>query len=488
MESNACYSLDRLSAFRSALYACFSRRADALFELTDAIITGGPLPSPVHLSLEGVHRRGWGSLYAALAEGTIHVDQLRTLIAQHPLEQPLGRDPSCCSCCRPVYGVDVSVWPRCDAEASPERGFYYHPSRHSAGQPIVAGWAYQWVAQLGFTRDSWTAPLDVQRVHPNENVHVVAAKQVKQLLGSLGASPPCLAIDQVTPLVPLFVFDAGYDPVQLAEEFAKSANSDAGSNLVASCAILVRLRSGRCFYSDPLSPIECGTGRGTPGGRPRRHGRKFECYNPATWPAPSIEHHCQDAQYGTVRVRGWCGLHPKTQNHPTHGTRQARPISKGTLVLVEVSRLPRKTRKPQVLWLWYTGPDADTVDLDLLWRSYVRRFDLEHTFRFLKQTLNWTTPRVRLPHQADRWSWLIVAAYTQLRLARSCVTDQRLPWERPLEAGKLTPYRVRRRFWTLLVEVGTPAKVPKPCGRSPGRPKGRRSGPARRYPAIKKAA
>jgi hypothetical protein len=32
-------------------------------------------------------------------------------------------------------------------------------------------------------------------------------------------------------------------------------------------------------------------------------------------------------------------------------------------------------------------------DLDLLWRSYVRRFDLEHTFRFLKQGMGWTTPR-----------------------------------------------------------------------------------------------
>src|SRR5215211_8586141 len=49
----------------------------------------------------------------------------------------------------PVYAVDVSVWPRCDAECSPERGYYYHPSRHSAGQPIVAGWAYQWIARLG---------------------------------------------------------------------------------------------------------------------------------------------------------------------------------------------------------------------------------------------------------------------------------------------------------------------------------------------------
>ena len=55
---------------------------------------------------------------------------------------------------RAAYAVDVSAWPRCDAESSPERGYYYHPSRYSAGQPIVAGWAYQLIARLGFVRDS----------------------------------------------------------------------------------------------------------------------------------------------------------------------------------------------------------------------------------------------------------------------------------------------------------------------------------------------
>ena len=28
-----------------------------------------------------------------------------------------------------------------------------------------------------------------------------------------------------------------------------------------------------------------------------------------------------------------------------------------------------------------------TPDLEMLWRAYVRRFDLEHTIRFCKQTL-----------------------------------------------------------------------------------------------------
>ena len=80
----------------------------------------------------------------------------------------------------------------------------------------------------------------------------------------------------------------------------------------------------------------------------------------------------------------------------------------------------------------------------------------------------------------------MVAGYTQLRLARQLVVDQRQAWERPRPPGQLSPYRARRGFPRLLCAVGSPAAAPKPSGRSPGRSKGRRSGPAVRHPAIKK--
>ena len=83
----------------------------------------------------------------------------------------------------------------------------------------------------------------------------------------------------------------------------------------------------------------------------------------------------------------------------------------GTVIRVQVEHLPGpRGRAVKTLWLWWAGPG--TPDLDLCWRSYIRRFDLEHTFRFCKQTLGWTTPRVRTPEQADRWTWLILAAPT----------------------------------------------------------------------------
>jgi hypothetical protein len=129
--------------------------------------------------------------------------------------------------------VDVSVWPRCDAESSPERGYYYHPSRHSAGQPIVAGWAYQFVARLGFERDSWVAPMDARRVRPEADANGMATEQVRDLMRRLPAGATA----------PLFVFDGGYDPVRLQKGLEE-----------CSAQILVRLHSGRTFYSDPLTP------------------------------------------------------------------------------------------------------------------------------------------------------------------------------------------------------------------------------------------
>jgi hypothetical protein len=74
-----------LDTFRNSLYNCLHRRADALFELTDALLAAEQVPSLVHLSLQPSHRRGWGSLYNALSHVRIYAQALRRLLTHHPL-------------------------------------------------------------------------------------------------------------------------------------------------------------------------------------------------------------------------------------------------------------------------------------------------------------------------------------------------------------------------------------------------------------------
>jgi DDE superfamily endonuclease len=427
------FPLARLGHFRTELYACFARRADALFELGDALLCAPAVTSVAHLSLEPSHRRGWGSAYDALASGRINIDRLRDLlVATLPDTDPL------------VFAVDVTTWPRCDAECSPARGYYYHPSRHSAGQPIIAGWAWQWIAQLGFDRDSWTAPVDAQRLHPLDDTDQTAAAQIRALLARLPAGEP----------VPWSVFDGGYDSAQLTLDLAE-----------VPVAVLVRLRSDRCFYADPPPRLSGATGR------PRRHGAKFAFADPATWPAPNVTLHTSDDQYGTVTVQAWAGLHPKQQRHPGHGSRGPRPIVRDTIIRVQGERVPARTRPPKVLWLWWAGPWT--------WTWPGAGTSAGSTWNTPSASPNRPSggpPRARArpsrPTAGPGWCWLPTPSAPGPR--------DRL---RPTAA-----VRAARPQPRLLAALGSPATAPKPAGRSPGRPKGSRSGPATRYPAIKKPA
>ena len=76
--------------------------------MLDAATIAGLVPSLAHLSLTTVHRRRWGSLYDALAAGTMDVPALRALVGRQPLDNG-----------QPIDALDTSVWPRDDAETSP---------------------------------------------------------------------------------------------------------------------------------------------------------------------------------------------------------------------------------------------------------------------------------------------------------------------------------------------------------------------------------
>ena len=148
-----------------------------------------------------------------------------------------------------------------------------------------------------------------------------------------------------------------------------------------------------------------------------------------------------------------------------------RHVSKATIIRLAVDHLPGD-RSPGPLWLWSSRAAADADAVDRTWQAFLRRFDLEHTFRFVKQVLGWTRPKLRDPAAADRWTWLVIAAYAQLWLARDLAADIRLPWQQPCPPGRLTPARVRRGYRRIRQDLPVPASAPKASRAGPGRPAG----------------
>jgi len=73
----------------------------------------------------------------------------------------------------------------------------------------------------------------------------------------------------------------------------------------------------------------------------------------------------------------------------------------------------------------------------------------------------------------------------QLWLAKDLVEDHHLPWQSP--QTNLTPGRVAQSIFSLLVEIDTPATLPKPRGKSPGWKQGEKRSKRKTYPIAKKS-
>jgi hypothetical protein len=72
------------------------------------------------------------------------------------------------------------------------------------------------------------------------------------------------------------------------------------------------------------------------------------------------------------------------------------PVIEGTLIRLTAGHLPGD-RDPKPVWLWYSCTGTAPADVDQCWQSFLRRFDLEHTFLLqgsvgLLCDVAWTSP------------------------------------------------------------------------------------------------
>jgi hypothetical protein len=436
----------RLAGFRNGLYGSLGMRRDALFEVCDALACR---PERVlmlaELCLEPECRRGHGGLYDAVNCGEVAIGRLRRAVDDVPLRRwDDGRIRLAC---------DVSNWLRPGAETSPERLFCHTYARGKGNAQLIPGWPYSWVAALEPGRTSWALPLDAVRLGPADDATAVTAAQLRDVIARLIAAGHWKPGDPDV----IIVLDAGYDLARLAWLLADLPADVTG-----------RLRGDRVMYS-PAPPRPARPA--ATGGRRPRHGARLDLGDPAAWPAPAVTAVTETGRYGTAAAAAWPRMHQRLerrgawQDHPGE-----LPAVEGTLIHLQVGHLPG-SRDAQPLWLWSSRAAATAEEVNRAWQAYLRRFDIEHLFRFLKQQLGWTRPKLRDPAAADRWTWIVIAAYAQLYLARNLAADIRLPWQQPCP-GHLTPARVRRGFRRIRQNLPVPASAPKPSRPGPGRPEG----------------
>jgi hypothetical protein len=437
----------QLDDFRRRVYGqCLVRRRDVLFEVSDALLCApGPVTDLARLSLPDVFTRGHGALYDGVNNGGVDADMLRQVLAEQPLARfgvPGDRQQI-------VLGVDASNWLRPDAATALERLFCHVYARGRGKAQMIPGWPFLFVAALSPGASSWAQVVDAQRLGPDDDLTTITFRRVHAVVKRL---VKCGAWQAGDPNV-LVVLDAGFEVCRLAWLLKGEP-----------VTLVARVRSDRVFYA-PAPPAH---GRGRPG----KHGPALKCADPATWPVPEHTTTNDTTRYGTARAVAFEAMHPKVSRQGGWADHEGElPVIEGTVIRLEVDRLPGD-RNPQPVWLWCSEPGGTDWDVDHWWSAYLRRFDIEHMFRFFKQHLGWARPMLRDPASAERWTWVVIIAYTQLHLARPLAADYRLAWQRPLPPDKLTPGRIRADFPRIHAKAAHLARGPKitrpGTGRKPG--------------------
>ncbi|MHC5824746.1 MAG: NF041680 family putative transposase, partial [Nostoc sp.] len=328
----------RLEEFRQVAYKYLGRAKDATFELTDAILLTRNVYSLADLSLSPVFRRKWSSIYEALQDSRPQRQKLMQLyIKQIPAEG------------RPLLAGDHTNWSRPDAVTLQERTYEHSGTSIAGNKPITIGQGYSTIAWIPEDSGSWALPLRHERITSWESPIEKAIWQLKQVCEHL-------------PTRPISVWDSEYG---CAPFILKTANIP--------CDILVRLRSNLCLWGEP--------GAYSGKGCPRKHGNQFKLNEPTTWGEPASVFEVDDPKLKRVRVSLWKKLH-------------FRKAATRSMSMIRVERLDAQgnERLSKPLWLAWVGEEMPPIEE--VWRLYLRRFTIDHWYRFLKQRLHWTVPKL----------------------------------------------------------------------------------------------
>jgi len=277
---------DALIQFRKEIYSFFSKRADSVMNLLDAISSSGhQARSIVELNEAKCFERQYSSITDAVADGLPEADWGG--IASYLFQELLGTSTEK----PPCFLVDCTPNPRPFARKLKDRTITHCPNPAPGNKPICVGHAYSCVALLPTDpvahNKKWLVPLSAKRVPSDAKGNELGIQQILDHMTQLGLN------DQLT--------------VSVGDSLYGSENCRAKVSSRDNLVHIFRLRNNRNSYHTPDADSQT-KGRG----RKKEYGpvmslslqathREPDAHDTTTWQARS-------GKIYTVNIESWVNM------------------------------------------------------------------------------------------------------------------------------------------------------------------------------------
>jgi len=444
-KNNQCASQASIEDFRERVAQSLGPSRAVLLNLIDVLAVGPRPASPVEVVLSELWGYEWSSLYSALRRAgedlalTIEdgdwLQQLRAAREQWLLAQAVPRERRAELGDWQVRILDATNYGRPKTKTV-EVGYVHGADGMKPGHGLS-------LMSQRVGEGSWTLPLEIAWMPPQCGVVSFGVAQLECYVAEHGwREEEALAVD------------AQYT----VEPFLRPVHA-------LGVPVLGRGRSNRCFYLPP--PPYQGAGR------PRVRGRKLKLNDQRTLPRPELESEWALPSGGRVVVSRWDDVRLKQW-----------PQQPLALYRVVEYRADGKPRYKRPLWLLFVPLRARRPTPREAEAIYDERFSIEHSIRFMKGELGLTCGQFNGPEAEGRvqvWVEVVATAFWFLWALRTRARSQPAAWPKWWRSRKLTPGAVRRLAAGLLLGLGWQKPQPKLRGKSPGRRRGVKMEPRRRY-------
>jgi hypothetical protein len=463
-------ALAKARKFQIDLLNSFPRRKEALLQLVEALAGAVKPSSVVELSLAPSFQRTYSNIQKAIDALNTDIESDKSEFLNSLSEEPIDSSTAATASraketdaflsqtriwtdtfadlvpqetIRPfkLFAIDATSTGRPYAQTLEDRTYLHQSSQ--LGSSITIGLQASMLVAIPEEVEGeakWTLPLSVERI-PSKKTPCEVAKQQLEEIARLWRNS-----------LSVIVADSGY-----------TALKPCGQNQIIIARGRIDRTGRRPYREDKNKPGQRG--------RPRKYEEKM-LYFADNVPKGNEGGPDEEFEYeAKIKRREVCILLSRWKGIQVHGQTNLVDIVKCEIFLKTDSF---KKLFDQPLLLIVSGERRGELSSLQVYESYLRRFDIEHFFRFEKQQLLFSGYQTAELQRQVNWWWLCLMAYWLLFLVRAVAPESNRPWM-PKRRSNMTasPGEVKRVFGMgIFPNLGSPTKKPLPRGKSKGRVQG----------------